>query len=545
MLPFNSLPSTQKRPHPPPYPPDAATMPPQRARGLAAMLPPPSMIPQTARAYTQRAADISFLSDRVQQRGSPRRLDKKRLEKLGEPARWREFRASIDSRALTSVRAVSPTQRPQQLPVSPGTLQTRWAAASHATSTVAHMLFPTDAKSVEHSLCAARAASRAGAKTSGYADGTAGGAQPPWGLPSTVELLDIAAQTELSGRRQALDLAAGLAARAGPAPPSKAPRLGEASGGGARGLSADLASLLRGVLPHVGAQELTLHQRAVQDGLLGLTEADVCPKAHEVDEGMRLVARQAASHCVEQGLLVEYVRRHYCGAVTRSHELLRVLQVWLVLATRCSPAAAPQQQPSPSPHHLLYTTLSYLLYTYSPLATCSPLTLHTHSTPTQHLLYTHSTPAPHLLYTYSTLTLHSLHTQVLLEMFDQLRQSTDERLLQRFHESLSDALASIGPSPNSAHDTPTAASAASAASDAPTACVAGGGDERPPSSVCDASSSNGSRMRVPSAESGGEESRRIETGSASAGSASAGSAGEQVPVLDVRLAASEAKGMLA
>lgn len=66
-------------------------------------------------------------------------------------------------------------------------------------------------------------------------------------------------------------------------------------------------------------------------GLLNLQPDDVAPSFEPVSQGMHDLARMSASHCVEQGMLIEYMRRHYIGAVQLSQHLLRVAQDALMM----------------------------------------------------------------------------------------------------------------------------------------------------------------------------------------------------------------------
>ena len=105
------------------------------------------------RAQTHRVStrDISFLADQRRVKGfydgtRPLRVAHGELQAES----WREFRATLGRRNLSNVRQL-PVVPP--LPLPPATpLEARWGATNSSCSSVAHLLFPDDARGFDRSL---------------------------------------------------------------------------------------------------------------------------------------------------------------------------------------------------------------------------------------------------------------------------------------------------------------------------------------------------------------------------------------------------------
>ena len=150
------------------------------------------------------------------------------------------------------------------------------------------------------------------------------GLEAPWEMPKRqggVDILEVAGGVEPSGRQVAVKIATQLAERCGAAPDLPGERAASPAENSALGLLAR-------------AREPALHEAQMQSALIGLRQSALFPHYDAVDSAMHEVAKLSASHCVEEGLLIEYMRRHYAGAVNTSHELLRVLQTVLTMYER-------------------------------------------------------------------------------------------------------------------------------------------------------------------------------------------------------------------
>ncbi|KAL1514811.1 hypothetical protein AB1Y20_003896 [Prymnesium parvum] len=305
----------------------------------------PRQLPPPIVGHTR--TDVSFLADqrRRSAAASPR------PPAAATAGEWRAFKASLAPRRVTTVRP-SPLAPPRPLP-PPLPLRARWA---HGTCrSIAGLLFPDDAVSVSRSLShaarhpsppqppppphppphpsprAARAPRPAAVALPSDSVGMPRvhflpAAPPPsaaWApplLPAAHQLLEVAASGEPSGRQAAVRLAAHLSQTAGPAPPAA----GEPLAAG----KTDDRSVLR-LLSR--ANEPAIHEPYVWQALLSLTSDELIPSFEPVNAGMHELARMSAAHCVEEGMLIEYMRRHFAGAVHLSRALLGVVHSTLTM----------------------------------------------------------------------------------------------------------------------------------------------------------------------------------------------------------------------
>ena len=292
-----------------------------------------------SRMVTPRTADVSYLADSPDHRpgggwnrpplpdweGSQddfqrfkRSIEAKRTVKdlppQPPPPSTRFDSLAIPTRPSTrATTAVS--QGAADVPIAEPMVETPWTARGYTQNEVAMMLFPGD-RTISSLGHAPRASAAGGAHKAPPAPTPA--PPQPFARPLTaIDLYGPGCEPQPSGRARALTLATRLARDAGPhgqAGPNGAPMLAA--------LSERAAAALR-VPTDAGDEESLLQSHAA---IRQLETSEVAPHVEALDAGYRELSRQVGSHCTEQAMIIEYLRRQHLSTAACARALLGRLQ---------------------------------------------------------------------------------------------------------------------------------------------------------------------------------------------------------------------------